>query len=70
MKYRQSRLVVAATLAATAALFALAGCTDTTGGTRPASAPAQGIPSLAEQGCLRDVTRQTNNPDVVMLSSS
>ncbi|WP_422373255.1 hypothetical protein [Hoeflea sp.] len=26
-------------------------------------------PSLAEQGCLRDVTRTTNNPDVVLLSS-
>lgn len=27
-------------------------------------------PSLAEQACLRDVTRTTNNPDVVMLESS
>jgi len=26
-------------------------------------------PSIAEQGCLRDVTRTTNNPDVVLLSS-
>ena len=70
MKYRQSRRFAVATLTATAAIFALAGCTETTGGTRPTSASAQGTPSLAEQGCLRDVTRQTNNMDVVMLSSS
>jgi hypothetical protein len=29
-----------------------------------------GTPSAAEQGCLRDVTAQTNNPDVVLLESS
>ena len=29
-----------------------------------------GTPSLAEQACLRDVTRTTNNPDVVLLDSS
>ena len=34
----------------------------------PGSGPA-GTPSPAEQGCLRDVTRTTNNPDVVLLSS-
>ena len=28
-----------------------------------------GIPSAAEQACLRDVTQQTNNPDVVLLGS-
>lgn len=58
------------TASAAAALLVLAGCTETTGGTRPSSAAAPGTPSLAEQACLRDVTRQTNNPDVVMLSSS
>jgi hypothetical protein len=26
-------------------------------------------PSLAEQGCLRDVTATTNNPEVVLLES-
>jgi len=40
----------------------------------PAPAPmagsgSAGTPSPAEQGCLRDVTRTTNNPDVVLLSS-
>jgi hypothetical protein len=58
------------TVSAAAALLALSGCTETTGDTRSSSAPAPGTPSLAEQACLRDVTRQTNNPDVVLLSSS
>lgn len=49
---------------------ALAGCGANS--ERPAdtgsSAPA--TPSVAEQACLRDVTRTTNNPDVVLLESS
>jgi hypothetical protein len=28
------------------------------------------MPTPAEQACLRDVTRATNNPDVVLLDSS
>jgi hypothetical protein len=28
------------------------------------------MPSQAEQACLRDVTRTTNNPDVVLLGST
>ena len=28
------------------------------------------MPSKAEQACLRDVTRTTNNPDVVLLDST
>jgi hypothetical protein len=28
------------------------------------------MPTPAEQACLRDVTRETNNADVVLLSSS
>jgi len=36
--------------------------------TRPAG--SKGMPIPAEQACLRDVTRTTNNGDVVMLSSS
>jgi hypothetical protein len=48
----------------------LSGCTGTSGGTRPSAAAPSGTPSLAEQGCLRDVTRQTNNPEVVLISSS
>jgi len=56
--------------AAAAALTLLAGCVESTGGTRQSTTPASKTPSLAEQGCLRDVTRSTNNPDVVLLSSS
>lgn len=47
-----------------AALTALAGCVETSGSS------TAGAPSLAEQACLRDVTATTNNPDVVLLSSS
>ena len=47
------------------ALFALAGCVEDTGGSASGS-----VPSVAEQACLRDVTSTTNNPDVVLLSSS
>jgi hypothetical protein len=61
---------VTACASAAAALFLLSGCTETTGGTRPTSGTAPGTPTRAEQGCLRDVTRETNNPDVVLLSSS
>lgn len=32
-------------------------------------AGSSGVPSAAEQACLRDVTQQTNNPDVVLLGS-
>jgi hypothetical protein len=55
---------------AATAMALLAGCVEGTGGTRPSAGTAAGTPSLAEQGCLRDVTRTTNNPDVVLLSSS
>jgi hypothetical protein len=47
------------------AFAGLAACVEDSGSS---SAPAE--VSLAEQGCLRDVTRTTNNPDVVLLSSS
>jgi hypothetical protein len=72
MTYPRLRLIATAAAAAAAASLALTACTETTGDTRTSSASASpsGTPSLAEQGCLRDVTRQTNNPDVVMLSSS
>ncbi|TMV05493.1 hypothetical protein FGK63_15715 [Ruegeria sediminis] len=40
----------------------LVACVEDTGGSSG--------PSVAEQACLRDVTRVTNNPDVVLLSSS
>ena len=44
---------------------ALAGCQSSAGGSQVSS----GTPSIAEQACLRDVTRTTNNPDVVLLGS-
>ncbi len=44
----------------------LAGCSETTGG----SSSNAKTPNAAEQACLRDVTRETNNPDVVLLNSS
>ena len=47
-----------------AALTALAGCVETSGSSTSSA------PSVAEQACLRDVTATTNNPDVVLLSSS
>jgi hypothetical protein len=55
---------------AVAAMTLIAGCVESTGSTRPSDATTSGTPSLAEQGCLRDVTRATNNTDVVLLSSS
>lgn len=60
------------TISTAAALLALAGCTETTGDTRSSAAPpaSSRMPNAAEQACLRDVTRETNNPDGVLLSSS
>ena len=55
---------------AAAAMTLIAGCVESTSGTRPSAATASGTPSLAEQGCLRDVTRTTDNPEVVLLSST
>lgn len=50
------------------------GTASMTANVTPTPAPiagsgSAGTPSPAEQGCLRDVTRTTNNPDVVLLSS-
>ena len=47
---------------AAGALALLAGCVEDSGVTS--------APSAAEQACLRDVSRTTNNGDVVLLSSS
>lgn len=47
---------------AASALALLAGCVEETS--------TSGAPSAAEQACLRDVSRTTNNGDVVVLSSS
>ena len=50
------------------AASALVGCQ--TSSERPAQGgSSSGVPSRAEQARLRDVTRQTNNPDVVLLGS-
>lgn len=43
-------------------LALLSACIEDTGGT-------SSMPSTEEQACLRDVTRTTNNPDVVLISS-
>ena len=59
------RLAVLALVAA-----ALTGCVASSGGTSNTGSTTSGTPSLAEQGCLRDVTKMTNNPDVVLLDST
>jgi hypothetical protein len=49
--------------AALVAAAAVAGCVEETSSVSTA-------PSLAEQGCLRDVSRTTNNGDVAIMSST
>lgn len=49
--------------AALVAIATLAGCVEETSSGSTA-------PSLAEQGCLRDVSRTTNNGDVAIMSST
>jgi hypothetical protein len=54
-----------------ASLALLSGCVST--GEQPSGSSASAssrMPTQAEQACLRDVTRITNNPDVVLLDSS
>jgi hypothetical protein len=48
---------------ATSLLGLLAACVEETGS-------VSGTPGVAEQACLRAVTAEANNPDVVLLSSS
>jgi hypothetical protein len=50
--------------AALVAVATLAGCVEETG------SAISGAPTLAEQGCLRDVSRTTNNGDVAIMSST
>ena len=50
--------------AAFGAATTLAACVEET-----SSTVSSGIPTAGEQACLRDVTRTTNNPDVVLLGS-
>lgn len=57
-------------LIATAAALALLTVPVATLGDTHGAGAGGGTPSLAEQACLRDVTRTTNNPDVVLLESS
>ena len=57
------RTVIAISLALGAAVTAGCGSTSSGGGS------SSGVPSAAEQACLRDVTDVTNNPDVVLLGS-
>jgi hypothetical protein len=51
------------------ASFALAGCVANTSKSESQGSHQSGTPTSAEQACLRDVTRTTNNPDVVLLGS-
>jgi len=57
----KQKLYLAASVLAAATL---AGCQSNS-----ERASASSIPNAAEQACLRDVTQQTNNPDVVLLGS-
>jgi hypothetical protein len=50
--------------AALVAVAAVAGCVE------ESEAPVTAEPSLAEQACLRDVSRTTNNGDVAIMSST
>lgn len=68
MKLSGIRTILTASTAA--ALLVLASCTETTGDTRSSAPASSRMPTPAEQACLRDVTSETNNPDVVLLSSS
>lgn len=50
---------------------AASGCVSEQNATATNTAPqAASTPTPAEQACLRDVTATTNNPDVVLISSS
>ncbi|MFD0910883.1 hypothetical protein ACFQ1P_14085 [Ruegeria arenilitoris] len=49
------------------AILALSACVEGTGSSSGGSSSS--MPTAAEQACLRDVTRTTNNGDVVLLSS-
>ena len=51
-----------------AAAAALAGCQGNPSVSEGSA--SSGTPNQAEQACLRDVTRTTNNPDVVLLGST
>ncbi|MCC1494526.1 hypothetical protein [Cognatishimia sp. F0-27] len=50
-----------------AAVVTLSACVEDTGSASGGASTS--MPSAAEQACLRDVTRTTNNGDVVLLSS-
>ncbi|NEV64482.1 hypothetical protein [Thiorhodococcus minor] len=57
-------------MAIAVAAVASAGCTGHSTASAAGGNPSTTMPSQAEQACLRDVTRTTNNPDVVLLDSS
>ena len=57
--------------ALTASIALLGGCVSTSEQPSSSSGSASSrMPTPAEQACLRDVTRTTDNPDVVLLDSS
>lgn len=51
------------------AVAALAACAPPPKDNGGGAAAAPQTPNAAEQACLRDVTAETNNPDVVLLGS-
>ena len=56
--------------AITLATAALTGCGSNPDRSSDDASSSAGMPSKAEQACLRAVTRTTNNPDVVLLDST
>ena len=52
------------------ATVTLAGCAANTRTPANTGVATSKAPSVAEQACLRDVARTTNNPDVVLLDST
>jgi hypothetical protein len=63
-----NRVIKFSTIALATAV--LAGCGGNPDRPSDNSGSSSAMPSEAEQACLRDVTRTTNNPDVVLLDSS
>jgi hypothetical protein len=52
------------------AATALAGCGANSERPSDNESSSSSTPDMAEQACLRDVTRTANNPDVVLLEST
>ena len=64
----QNRLIRLSAIALATA--ALSGCGSNPEQPSYSGMSSSAMPSEAEQACLREVTRTTNNPDVVLLDST